>query len=140
MMMSQIYANRFIPKYCNKKLTWYDRNYDFIDLNKWEEFDKEKDFYIFNVNVTFFSKIYRGIGFRRKPSLLKKTVQFSKLELNNFGQNMKKSKTVDAPLIKQITDKNKRTEALSACFRTERKDIYLERTLILNHFRYLKEW
>ena len=51
-----MYANRFIPKYCDKKLAWYDRNYDFIDLSKWEEFDKDKDHYISNVNITFFRK------------------------------------------------------------------------------------
>ena len=46
MMFSQLFANRFIPKYCDKKLLWYDQNYDFIDLVKWEKFDKDKDFYI----------------------------------------------------------------------------------------------
>ena len=49
--MTQISGARFIPKYCNEKLAWYDRDYDFIDLDKWQEFDKDKDFYIFNVNI-----------------------------------------------------------------------------------------
>ena len=121
-------------------LPWYDQNYDFIDLNKWEKFDKDKDFYISNVNVTCFSKIYREIGFTPKPGSLKKTIPFSQPELENFDKEIKESKTVDKALIKQITDKNKRTGALSACIRADRKDIYVQRALILNHFRYLKEW
>ena len=135
-----MYANRFIPKYCDKKLAWYDRNYDFIDLSKWEEFDKDKDHYISNVNILFFSKIYRHIGFRPEPGSLKKIVHFSENELQKFDEDNKKTKTVNGPLIKQITDKNKRTEALSSCFRTERKDIFVEKGLILNYFRYLKKW
>ena len=130
-----MYRNSFIPKYCNEKLPWYHRDYDFIDLNKWEKFDKDKDLYISNVNITSFPKVYRDIGFRPKPVSLKRIVHFSESELQNFDEDIKKTKTVNEPLIKQITDKNKRTEALSACFRTERKDIFVERALILRHFK-----
>ena len=91
--MSQVFANSFIPKYCNEKLVWYDRDYDFIDLNRWKEFDKDKDFYIATVNVTSFSKIYRDIGFKPKPGSLKKTVQFSESELQKFDEDIKKVKT-----------------------------------------------
>ena len=111
---------------------------DFIDLNRWKEFDKDKDFYISNVNVTSFSQIYKDIGFRTnepKNGSLKKTVRFSEAELKRFDENVKKSKTVDEP-----KNKNKKTEALSACFRTDRKDIYIKKTLILSYFKYLKEW
>ena len=114
------------------------QNYDFIDLNKWKEFDEDKASYISNINITSFSKAYREIGFRPKPGSLKKTEQFSESELQKFDADIKKRKTVDEPLIEQITNKNKRTEALSACFRTERRDIYIEKKLILNHFKYLK--
>ena len=138
--MSQVYSSRFVRKYCAVNLTWYDRIYDFIDFGKWEEFGKDKDFYISNVNVTSFSKTYKDIGFKLVNGSLKKTVQFSETELKQFNKNIKKSKTVDEPLIKQISDKNKRIETLKACFRTRRKDIYVVRALILSHFRYLKEW
>ena len=135
-----LHANRFVPKYCGIKLPWYDRNYGFIDLNKWEEFDKDKDFYISNVNVTSFLQIYKDIGFRPKNGSLKKTGRFSEVELKRFDENIKKCKTVDEPLVNQISDQNKRYETKGACFRTERKDIYIQRALILSHFRYLKEW
>ena len=135
-----MYANRFIPKYCNEKLVWYDRNYDFIDLNKWEEFDKDKDIYISNVNITSFSKVYRDIGFKPEPGSLKRTVNFSQSELEKFDAVIKNTETINEPLIEQITDKNKKTEALSSCFRTERKYIFVEKGLILQPFKYLKEW
>ena len=102
-----LHTNRFVPKYCDKKLSLYDRNYDFIDLNKWEEFDKDKDFYISNVNVTSFSQIYKDIGFRPKNGSLKKTVRLLEVELKRFDENIKKSKTVDEPLINQISDQRK---------------------------------
>ena len=55
--------------------------------------------------------------------IVKKTMPFSNKEIREFHEDIKGSKTVDETLIKQINDKNKRTEALSACFRNERKDI-----------------
>ena len=32
--MSNLHSNRFIPKYCDLKLAWYEKNYDFIDIAK----------------------------------------------------------------------------------------------------------
>ena len=70
--MSKLHSNRFVPKYCDIKLPWYERNYDFIDQAKWEEFDRDKNLCISNVNVTSFSQIYKYIGFRPLTGPLKK--------------------------------------------------------------------
>ena len=92
--MSQVYT-----KYCDEKLAWYDREYNFIDLNRWKEFDKGKDVYISNVNVYSFSKIYKNFGFKPKAGPLKKTAQFSESKLQKIDEDIKKSKTIDEPLI-----------------------------------------
>ena len=92
LQVSQVYSSRFVRKYCDVNLPWYDRIYDFIDLGKWEECDKDKDFYISNVNFTPFSKIYKDIGFKPVNGSLKKTVQFSETELKEFNKNIKKVK------------------------------------------------
>ena len=42
--MSKLYANRFIPKYCDLNLPWYEKNYDFIDIAKWDNLIKTKTF------------------------------------------------------------------------------------------------
>ena len=88
-------------------LPWYHGNYDSIDLRKCEEFDRDKDFYISNVVITSFSQIYKDIGFRPKNGSLKKTVAFSEAELERFNKNIIKTKTVNEPLITQITNKKK---------------------------------
>ena len=88
--ISRVNGIRFIPKYCDEKLAWYDRDYDFIDLNKWKEFHEDKDSYTSNIDITFFSKIYQDIGFRPKSGSLKKTLHFSEDELANFDVEIKK--------------------------------------------------
>ena len=86
--MSRVNDSRFVAKYCNEKLAWHGRDDDFIDLHKWKEFDKDKDFYINNIKITFFPKIYRDIGFRTKPGSLKKILKLSKSELENFNEDI----------------------------------------------------
>ena len=63
-MSYKVFSNTYISKYCDKYLPWFERNFDFYDLNKWEEFDNNKDEYIKNVNIYTFDKIYRYIGFK----------------------------------------------------------------------------
>ena len=89
--MSNLHSNRFIPKYCDLKLACYEKNYDFIDIAKWNEFDK-KDFFIANVNLTSFSQIYKDIGFKPVNGSLKKTARFSSNELQTFDHDIKKVK------------------------------------------------
>ena len=59
--MSQVYT-----KYCDEKLAWYDREYNFIDLNRWKEFDKGKDVYISNVKSILFLKYIKILVLNQK--------------------------------------------------------------------------
>ena len=70
-MNNKFVPNRYVPKYCDTNLKWFDRNYDFIDLNKWEHFKENCDQYINNVKIVNFDEIYRSIEFKPIDNSLK---------------------------------------------------------------------
>ena len=71
-------------------------------ISKSEKFDKNKDSYISDGVVTLYSQIYKDVGFKALFGSLKKTVNVSPVQLEIFINNIKKSKTIDEPLINQI--------------------------------------
>ena len=64
-MSKKCFCNRYIPKYYYPTVIWYGKDNDFIDLNRWENFEKNKDFYIQNAQIINFGEMYRSIGSNR---------------------------------------------------------------------------
>ena len=83
-MNNKLVANRYEPKYCDKNLKWFDKNFDFLDLNKWEHFEENCDQYIKNVKIVSFDEIYRSIGFKPVNNSLIKFRKLTSEELNSL--------------------------------------------------------
>ena len=77
-------ANRYVPIFCDKSLPWFERTYDFVDLHKWEDFEKNSNMYFENVQIVSFSSIYRSIGFKPVNNSLKQFRKFTPEELLEF--------------------------------------------------------
>ena len=99
-MNNKFLANRYVPKYCDKNFKWLDRNYDFVDLNRWEDFKKNSDQYIKNVKIVSFDEIYRSIGFKPINNSLIKFRKLTSEELSNF-KPLRQYQTVDSKMVEQ---------------------------------------
>ena len=64
MIIMSFFTNRYVPIYCGKSLRWFERTYDFIDLNRWEDFQKNRDQYTENAHICSFDEFYKSIGFK----------------------------------------------------------------------------
>ena len=128
-MNNKFLANRYVPKYCDKNLKWFDRNYDFVDINRWEDFEKNSDQYIKNVKIVSFDKIYRSIGFKPINNSLVKFRKLTSEELSNF-KPLRQYQTVDSKMVDKIPQP-KKSKAVAACIRSDRKDIFVTKLLCL---------
>ena len=127
-------TNRYIPIFCDKSLRWFGKTYDFIDLRKWEDFDKNRDQYIENAQKVTFDEIYRSIGFRVINNSLKLFKKFTPEELAEFKP--KNFVLINSELIKM--PEPEKYKAVAACLRCPRNDLYVTRRVVNDHFRYLK--
>ena len=135
-MSKNLFCNKYIPKYCDPTLRWYEKEYDFIDLNRWENFEKVKDFYIQNAQIINFGEIYRSIGFKPINNILKYFRKLTLEELDDF-EPIKKYQTVTLSMIKNIP-KPQKSETIPACLRCNRKDIFITKSVVFDHFLDIK--
>ena len=115
-----ISANSYVPPYVSPGLKWYERDglMTYIDRPKYEKFEKDRDSYLQNAKITDFDIIHhecRGD------------------ELQN---SYKHYKTVNEKTLDKMPS-NDRKKAIGACFRTKRKDLYVQRDLMLASFKTL---
>lgn len=112
-------ANNYIPQYVPDNLPWYERGglITYINKVKYENFMKDTDKHFENTQIVNFDKIHR---------------QASEEKIDS--DPLKRCKTIDSSIIDQYLDKEK-TRALSSAFWSPRKDIFLKKEVIDNHFK-----
>ena len=110
--------NKYIPQFVKNDLKWYGKDALITYINKleYERFEEDRDQYLKNVNILNFDIIHNKC--RNEP----------------LENSIKNYKTVSTKDLKQmpLADKD---AALAACFRSERKDIYIEKILRDEYFR-----
>ena len=109
--------NRYIPQFVKSNLKWYERDglITYINRLEYEKFEEDKDQYLKNINIINFDIIHNRC--RNEP----------------LENSIKNYKTVSTKDLKQmpLADKD---AALAACFRSERKDIFIEKSLRDEYF------
>ena len=123
---------KYIPTYCDKKLVLYERNFDRLDLSKWEDFEKDRDSYINNAKIVSFDEIYNSVGIKPVGSNLKHFRKTSPEELNSF-KPLEHFETVDEKDLKMPQDE--KSKAVSACRRSCRKNIFVSRSVVNSQFK-----
>ena len=110
--------NKYIPQYVKKNLKWFERDglITYINRLEYERFEVNRDSYLKNTNIINFDLInnkYRG---------------------DPLENSVRYYKTVSSKDLKQmpLSDKD---AALAACFRSERKDICIDKKLGDEYFR-----
>ena len=111
-------VNSYIPKYVKPDMKWYERDglMTYVDQIKYEEYSCDPDKYISRLNVVNFDLIHaqcRG----EAPSVSEK-----------FYKTVKEANLAGMPT-------KKRNKSVSACLRSNRKDIFVEKKITFNHFR-----
>ena len=110
--------NRYIPQFVKSNLKWYERDglITYINRLEYEKFEEDRDQYLKNINIINFDIIHNRC--RNEP----------------LENSIKNYKTVSTKDLKQmpLADKD---AALAACFRSERKDIFIENSLRDEYFR-----
>ena len=116
--MAKIYKSSYIPPYVPPNLKWYERDglMTYIDRLNYERVEKDRDSYVKNAQIINFDIINNQI----KGEPLQKTIR--------------EYKTVTEENLKKTPKKDKK-EALGACFRTSRKDLYVNRDLAEEYFK-----
>ena len=112
--------NSFIPPYVKKDLKWFERDglMTYIDRMNYERFEEDRDNYLTNVNVVNFDIINH------------------ELKGNPLEKDILTYKTIHKKDLKQMPASDKHA-ALAACFRSERKDLNIEKDL---RDEYFKTW
>ena len=109
--------NRYIPQFVKSNLKWYERDglITYINRLEYEKFEEDKDQYLKNINIINFDIIHNRC--RNEP----------------LENSIKNYKTVSTKDLKQmpLADKD---AALAACFRSERKYIFIEKSLRDEYF------
>ena len=112
--------NSYIPQYVALDLKWYERDglITYIDRLKYERFEQNRDSYLNNVKITNFDIIHHEC--RGDP------LQNSYKHYNTVNQkNFDRMPSFD------------RRKATAACFRSKRKDLYVQRDIMLAYFKTL---
>ena len=102
----------FIPQYIKPNLKWYERDglMTYIDRLEYERFEENRDSYLSNENVINFDIINH------------------KLKGTPLENSISHYKTIYKKDLKQMPADDK-DAALAACFRSERKDLNIEKEL-----------
>ena len=118
--MDTINSNSYIPPYVAPNLKWYERDglLTYIDRLKYERKYENRDSYLENVEITNFDIIHHEC---RGDPLQKSHKEY--MTVNE--QSVDRMSTTD------------RKKAMGACFRTKRKDLYVQRNLMLSYFKTL---
>ena len=108
----------YIPQFVKKNLKWYERDglITYINELEYKKFEEDRDQYLKNVNILNFDIIH------------------NKCRVEPLENSFKNYKTVNEKDLKQmpLADKD---AALAACFRSERKDLFVEKILRDEYFR-----
>ena len=109
--------NRYIPQFVKSNLKWYERDglITYINRLEYEKFEEDRDQYLKNINIINFDIIHNRC--RNEP----------------LENSIKNYKTVSTKDLKQMSLADK-DAALAACFRSERKDIFIEKGLRDEYF------
>ena len=114
------FKNRYIPQFVKDNLKWYERDglLTYINQLEYKRSEENRDSYLEKISITNFDIIHSNC--RNEP----------------LENEIKYYKTIHAKDLKQmpLADKD---AALAACFRSERKDIYVEKSL---RDEYFKTW
>ena len=110
--------NSFIPPYVKKDLKWFERDglMTYIDRLDFERFEEDRDNYLTNVNLVNFDIINHEL---KGTPLEKDIVTY---------------KTVHKKDLRQMPASDKHA-ALAACFRSNRKDLNVEKGLREEYFK-----
>ena len=111
------FANNYIPEFVPEDLPWYERDglMTHIDQMKHKGFISDPGPYIKNTQIINFEMIY---------------TQRSGHARTHFDKHYQ---TVTEKDVKKMPEKDKKN-AVSACIRSTRKDIFLEKKLAFSHF------
>ena len=115
--MSKIFANSYVLEYVSENLPWYERHglMTYIDQLKWKEFISDLDASIKNKKVINFEKIRAQC--RRTPCT----------RSDQFYQTVREKNVAKMP-------QNNRKKTVAACWRSERKDVFIDKKLAFSHF------
>ena len=114
---SSIFANSYVPEYVYQDLPWYDHDglMTCIDQVKCKEFISDPDVTIRNIKIKNFEMIHAQCkGTPRTYS-------------NEFFQTVRQKNVAKMP-------QKDRKKTVSACLSSERKDVFVEKTLAFSHF------
>ena len=119
-MSEKIYTNRYIPLYVASDLKWYEQGglMTYIDLMKNENFTRDRDLYLQNAKIVNFDIIHHECRGDKLNGSYKQYKTVVKNDLDKMPSNHKK-------------------EALGACMRSSRKDLHVQRDLMLEYFKFL---
>ena len=115
-----ISVNSYIPPYIAPDLKWYKRDglLTYIDRLKYERFEKDRDAYLKNARIINFDIIHHE---SRGDELQNSYKHYKTVGEKNFDK----------------MPKNGRKKATAACFRSKRKDLYVQRDIMLAYFKTL---
>ena len=104
--------NSFIPPYIKQNLKWLERDglMTYIDQLQYKRFEEDRDNYLKNVKVINFDIINHEL---KGTPLQKSILDYKTIYTNDLKQ----------------MPANGKDAALAACFRSERKDSYVEKNL-----------
>ena len=118
--MSKRPVNKYVPEYVPSNLKWFERDelLTYIDELKYSKFSRDPDKYLKEVEVLNFDMIHARCR-DDKQSVTDKQYQ-----------------TVASNDLKNMSQKGKKKD-VSACIRSNRKDLFVEKKLSFDHFREL---
>ena len=113
-----IFRNSYIPPYVKPNLKWFERDglITYIDRLKYEEFEENRDKYLKNIKITNMDIIHNEC--RGDP----------------LEKDIKEYKTIQKKDVKQMPASDKHA-ALAACFRSEKKDLFISEDLRQEYFK-----
>ena len=117
----KFYVNRYIPKYVQPNLKWYERDglLTSIDCSKYEQFERNRDTYLKNAEIINFDIIHHLC----RGDKLEGSYRQYRIVLNSHVDNMP-SEDKKLPL--------------ATYMRCPRHDLYVQRDLMISYFKTLQ--
>ena len=112
-------ANSYIPKYVKPDLEWYERDdlMTYLDRIKYEEYERDPDKYLSKANIVNLTSFIHSVVVKNMAE--------------KFYQTIKSSDIVDMP-------KKDKSIGVSACLRSSRKYIFVEKKICLTMNRLMR--
>ena len=117
---SSIFVNSYIPPYVKDDLKWYERDglLTYVDRLKYERFEENRDDYLTKAKVVNFHMIH------------------ARCRGNTREKNDRHYQTVKYKNLKKMSEEDKK-KAVAACIRNDRKDLYVQKDLMIDYFKTL---